>query len=114
MVSVKLRILLFLLLCIPIRSLFVYIVYKNPKYLRFFSVFYLIMGIGFLNQFIKNKRIGFFGGKVWWNNLRLLNFIFYTLFAISAFYKNKKSYLLLIPDIVIGMILFIFKYTHCF
>ena len=112
--SIKLRILLFLLLCIPIRSLFVYIVYKYPQYLRLFSIFYLIMGLGFLNQYFKNNKIGFFGGKVWWNKLRLLNFIFYTLFSLFAFTKNKKSYLLLIPDIVIGLILFILEYNLIF
>ncbi len=103
------KILLFFLLCIPLRLLLVYLVYKLPNYIFFFKILYFIMALGFLNTFINYKKNskGAFDGIVWWNNLRILNSICYLLFVI---FQNKNSYLFLFPDIIIGVICFIKQY----
>ena len=48
-----------------------------------------------------------FGDKIWWNNLRPIHAILYTLFAYNAINKNRKAWIYLFIDVIIGLISFI-------
>ena len=77
------RFLAFLLLCIPVRIAFVFIVKSiNKKYLSYLGYLALLPAIGFAYIYIFDKRkkgAETFGQKIWWNNLRpdSFNTIFY-------------------------------------
>ena len=45
-----------------------------------------------------------FGNKIWWNNLRPVHAILYTLFAYNAINKNKEVWIYLLIDVIIGLI----------
>jgi hypothetical protein len=101
------RALLFLLVCIPVRLSFVYIsktfTHKYAQILM--GIIGLIIGIGFVNSFITNAEVGFFGGKAWWHNLRIIHAFNYIIFGLlTLLYKYKKAYLILLLDIIIGLL----------
>ena len=71
-----------------------------------------MMGIAFLYTGYKNeKKLGFFGGEIWWNNLRIIHGICYLLFTILYFKKVNKLYILLLIDLLIGLLSFIKQYV---
>ena len=124
------RILLFLIVCIPLRFLIVgiafYLSYKknpiissdtifdkllsNHFFKGIFYLFTLTIGIGFINTFINNKKIGRFGGKVYWSNLRLVHGINYLLYTYLAINNYKNAFLILLFDVLIGIFGFILNY----
>lgn len=104
------RFLAFLLLCIPIRILFVYIaksVKKNK--LPYLGYAALIPATGFAYIYMFNKRKTGFeaGGKIWWNQLRPLHSLLYFCFAYLAITKNENAYIPLLLDVVFGLFSFI-------
>lgn len=84
--------------------------YINNKYLPYMSLFTLIIGVGFIYTSIINKKIGFFGSKIWWNNYRLIHSFNYILFSLAAYYKNRNSWIILLVDVLLGGLFFINKY----
>ena len=108
----KTRQLYFWLGCIPTRILFVLIAYYLPiKYLPYFGIITIAMAIGFIRAYFFNKKdTGFFGGDVWWNNLRLVHAFLYLSFSISAFVKYNYSWVFLLVDVLIGIISFMNQY----
>lgn len=99
------------IVCICVRLLIVYLVYKTPKkYLSFVGVTSLLVSLGFLNSFLKYKKDdrGLFDGEVWWNNLRLVHSIMYFIFGVLSLVKVQHHYRILLVDILIGIIGFIF------
>jgi hypothetical protein len=122
------RQLLFLLGCIPVRLLLVacaIYLSSNPIQLvnhsrlnymhklnlkNIFSVICVLIGIGFIISFINGKTTGFFGGRVWWNYLRLIhaiNFISYGIYSLQGY---KWALFILLLDIIIGMLGFGLNY----
>ena len=103
------RFLAFLLLCIPVRIAFVFIVKSSDKkYLPYLGYIGIIIGLGFMYNFIfTKKRGGTFNQIVWWNDLRPVHAIFYLIFASLALSKNKEAYIPLLYDVIIGFISFI-------
>ena len=103
------RFLAFLLLCIPVRIAFVFIVKSSDKkYLPYLGYIGLIIGLGFMYNFIfTKKRGGTFNQIAWWNDLRPVHSIFYLIFASLALSKNKEAYIPLLYDVIIGFISFI-------
>ena len=103
------RFLAFLLLCIPVRIAFVFIAKSvDKKYLPYLGYIGIIIGIGFMYNFIfTKKRGGTFNQIAWWNNLRPLHSILYLTFACLAINKNPKAYIPLLLDVTIGFISFI-------
>ena len=103
------RFLAFLLLCIPVRIGFVFIAKSvDKKYLPYLGYIGLIIGLGFMYNFIfTKKRGGTFNQIAWWNNLRPLHSILYLTFAYLAINKNPKAYILLLLDVTIGFISFV-------
>ena len=111
------RILLFLIGCIGIRSLFVIIAkYAIPMYLKYLGYLALLPAMGFIYIYLTGSRktgAETFGDKIWWNNLRPIHSILYFLFAYNAIMGNKQSWIYLLVDVLIGLMSFlIYHYTN--
>ena len=110
------RFLGFLLLCIPLRLLFVYIIKNTAKlYLPYLGILSLLPAIGFTIIYFGNYRktgMETFGKKIWWNNLRPVHALLYFLFAYLAINKSDISYIPLFVDVMIGLISFIIYHYH--
>jgi len=106
------RIMLFIFGCLFARSIPIIILKKIPKLSIIIVLFYLGIGLSFLKTFLFSKlEYGFFGGKVWWNNLRLFHSLIYLLFVV-LFITTKKLYInLLIFDLVISLLSVINNYV---
>ena len=111
MKDIQKRFLLFLLLCLPIRIIFVLVAKTiNKKYLPYGGYIGLIISIGFAYIYIFNKRKTgneTFGKKIWWNNLRPIHSLLYLIFAYLAINKEKTAYIPLLFDVIIGLISFL-------
>jgi len=109
--DIQKRILLFLIGCIGVRSLFV-IIAKNisSKYLPILGYLALLPAIGFTYIFITGSRqtgAEVFGKKIWWNKLRPIHALLYGLFAYNAITGNKGAWVYLLIDVVIGLLSFL-------
>lgn len=111
MKTIQKRFLAFLLLCIPIRILFVYIAKSiNKNKLPYLGYAGIVPAIGFAYIYIFNKRktgteTG--GEKIWWNNLRPIHSILYFYFAYLAINQKNNAYVPLLYDVIFGFISFI-------
>lgn len=105
------RFALFLPLCIGSRALLAYLAYKlDPKYLPWMAVIALIIAVGFIRIYFfapRNTGPEVFGGKIWWNDYRLVHAINYLAFAVLAFQKKSYSWVPLAIDVVLGLVLFL-------
>jgi hypothetical protein len=111
------RMLLFLIGCIGIRSLFVVIAkYVNTNYLKYLGYLALAPAIGFLYIYLTGSRKTgpeTMGEKIWWNDLRPIHSIFYFLFAYNAIIGNKQAWVYLLADVLLGLISFsIYHYVN--
>jgi len=111
------RMMMFLIGCIGMRSLFVIIAkYIDTKYLKYLGYLALLPAIGFLYIYLTGSRKSgpeTFGAKIWWNNLRPLHSILYFLFAYNAIVGNKQAWLYLLADVLFGLISFlIYHYVN--
>jgi hypothetical protein len=109
------RFMLFLLICIPLRLLLVYVAkklkdLKNLRYLKVMGGILLIPVIVFLYSYMNYKSTdkGATGGNIWWNSLRLFHGFTYLLFGLMALSNNKMMYsnawIVLLIDVFIGFI----------
>ena len=109
--TIQKRFLLFLIGCIGIRALFVYLAkIANKTYLRYMGYLSLLPAIGFIYLFLSGSRKTgkeVFGDKIWWNNLRPIHGIIYLLFAYNAINGNKLAWIYLLIDVIIGLISFL-------
>ena len=115
--SIQKRFLLFLGGCIPIRLLFVFVAWSiSIKYLPLLGYISLLPAIGFLYLFVSGKRqtgLETQGQPIWWVNFRPIHGILYLLFSIYAIKGIRKSYLFLLIDVLIGLLLFLwFHYNN--
>jgi hypothetical protein len=113
---IQTRFLLFLIGCIGIRTLFVYLAKNaNKTYLRFMGYLSILPAIGFFYLFLTGSRktgSEVFGDKIWWNNLRPIHGLMYGLFAYNAINGNNFSWIYLLVDVIIGLVSFlIFHYN---
>lgn len=101
------RILLFLIGCIGIRSILVYIAKNiNLNFLPIMGYFALLPAIGFIYIFMNNLRktgLEVFGDKIWWNLLRPIHGILYLFFAYNAINLNPNSWIYLFVDVLLGL-----------
>ena len=113
---VQKRFMAFLFGCITVRSLFVWISYKiSPKYLPYLGFLALFPALGFLFIFFGGyRKTGgeTFGQKIWWNDLRPIHAALYLCFTYLAINKNKKSFIPLLIDVIIGLIAFLMYHYH--
>ena len=105
------RFLLFLIGCIGIRTLLVYLAKNvdktNLKYMGYLS---LLPAIGFFYLFFTGSRktgAEVFGDKIWWTNLRPVHGFLYLLFSYNAINGNLNAWMYLLVDVVIGLISFL-------
>jgi hypothetical protein len=105
------RMLMFLIGCIGVRSLFVIIAkYVNTHYLKYMGYLALLPAIGFIYIYLTGSRKTgpeTFGEKIWWNNLRPIHSMLYFLFAYNAINGNKQSWIYLLVDVLFGLISFL-------
>jgi hypothetical protein len=115
--NIQKRILMFLIGCIGIRSLFV-IIAKNVSvnYLKYFGYLALVPAFGFIYIYLTGSRktgAETFGEKIWWNNLRPIHSLLYFLFAYNAINGNKNAWVYLLVDVLVGLISFlIYHYVN--
>ena len=102
------RFTLFLLGCIPVRFLFVYIAKNIPiNYLPLTAPITLIMGLGFLYFFFTGKEKGAtFNQVAWWHYLRPIHGLLYILYSYYAYKKNSDAYKILLFDVIFGLLSF--------
>lgn len=115
--SIQKRFILFLGGCIPTRILLLYIAKNIPiHYLPILGYILLLPAIGFLYLFVTGKRqVGLEtqGSPVWWQKFRSIHGILYLLFCIYAIKGISFSYIFLLIDVIIGLILFLwFHYSQ--
>jgi hypothetical protein len=105
------RFALFLFGCIPVRILFAYIAsVASPFLLKTLAVVALLIALSFFYLFASGARktgMETFGQPIWWNNLRPLHGVLYTLFAFEAFKGSRTAYMYLVLDVFIGLVSFI-------
>ena len=111
------RFILFLFGCIGTRSLLVYLAkIANKTYLKYMGYLAILPAIGFFYLFFTGSRktgAEVFGDKIWWNDLRPIHGIMYSLFAYNAINGNPFSWVYLLVDVIIGLVSFlIFHYSN--
>ena len=106
---------MFLLGCIGIRLLFVYITKNvNQSQLPILGWVSLIPAIGFILIFLTGARESgaeVFGEKIWWNNLRPIHSLLYGLFAFNAINQNTNSWIFLLIDVLLGIASFLIYHS---
>lgn len=115
MSGINKRVCLFFLICIPIRLLLAYIIYRvNPEHLKYVGYITTIIAGLFIISYINfnpvKKNKGAFGGKIWWNDMRAVHGCIYLLFSLFAIKKNINAWKILIADVIVGIIAFLFQY----
>lgn len=93
------RFLLFLLVCIPVRLIYAFI---QNRYVFLNWISGIIGAIFIYKWYTWNGELGGFGGKLWWNNMRLIHGIIY-IFSV-------KYPILLYYDVVLGFIAKLYNY----
>jgi len=113
MFSIQKRMLLFLLACIPVRILLALLpLYIDTSYLRYYGLLLLIPTIGFLYLYFNNARLNApeGGGITWWAEYRLIHGLLYLSATIMAFQEKKLAWVPLTIDVILGLVLFLFRY----
>ena len=109
--TIQKRFLLFLIGCIGTRSLFVYLAKNaNKTYLQYMGYLATLPAISFFYLFLSGSRktgAEVFGGKIWWNDLRPVHGLIYSLFAYNAINGNTFAWIYLLIDVIIGLISFL-------
>ena len=103
------RMLLFLVGCIGTRSLLVLLSKNLPvDMLPFAGYIALLPAFGFAYLYLTGwRKKGLFGQEVWWDDLRPVHSLLYFSFAISAIQKNKRAWIFLLFDVLLGLASFL-------
>ena len=114
--NIQKRFILFLFGCIGTRSLLVYIAKTtNKTLLMFLGYLALLPAIGFFYLYFSGKRKTgpeVFGDKIWWNNLRPIHGILYSLFAYNAIIGNSNAWIYLLVDVIFGLTSFLIYHYY--
>lgn len=115
--TIQKRFILFVFGCIGTRSLLVYIAKTtNKTILMYLGYLALLPAIGFFYLFLTGSRKTgpeVFGDKIWWNNLRPIHGLLYSLFAYNAIIGNLNAWRYLLVDVLLGVASFlIFHYYN--
>ena len=89
------RIRYFLLGCFPARLVLAFLAYILPiTFLPILGMFVGIIALGFFyNYLFSRSTVGFFGGKVWWEHLRLVHSLILACLVISLLLTTQKGIL---------------------
>lgn len=94
---------LFYLVCIPVRIGLVLLAKK--KHTQWFLIpFALIIGLGFLRQYMLNAPGGFSKKPAWWQPLRVVHGLLWLTFAVCMIVNPKCAWKILLVDVVIGIV----------
>jgi hypothetical protein len=114
--NIQKRFILFLFGCIGTRSLLVYLaIIANTKFLMYMGFLALIPAFGFFYiYFTGSRKTGteVFGDKIWWNNLRPIHGLLYSLFAYNAIIGNKSAWIYLLIDVILGLFSFLIYHYY--
>jgi hypothetical protein len=109
------RVLLFLIGCIGTRAVITYVAYKaSPDILQYLGYLALLPAIGFFTiYFMDLRKTGaeVFGERIWWNNLRPIHGMLYTLFAVSAITQQPHAWAWLLADVLLGLVSYIARHA---
>ncbi len=110
MASLETRMAMFIIGCIGVRTLFVFIA-KNAKndILPYLGYLALLPVVGWTWILLTGSRKTGFeaGGKIWWNDLRPIHALLYLFFAIFAIRKDRRAWVFLAVDVVLGLTAFV-------
>jgi hypothetical protein len=108
------RFYLFIFGCIGVRTLFtVAAAYASVSTLHIMGILALIPVLGWLNIMLFGERDTgpeVFGGKIWWQNLRLVHTLLWAGFAYGAISGFRSAYRLLAIDTAFGLGAFLFHH----
>lgn len=109
--TIQKRFLLFLIGCIGTRTLFMCFA-KNASTtnLRYLGYLALYPAISFTYIFVTGSRktgAEVFGDKIWWNKLRPVHALLYSLFAYNAISGNHDAWIYLLADVLLGLTAFL-------
>jgi hypothetical protein len=101
------RTLLFLIGCIGVRSLFVYLAYTaSTTILPYYGYAALLPAIGFALIYafgLRKTGLEVGGEQIWWNHLRPVHAAFYGAFAAAAIANKPWAWLFLLADVTLGL-----------
>lgn len=72
--------------------------------LRWAGVVGTCVGIGFVWSYLNARKVGFFGGPVWWHGLRPVHAWLWLLFGVRAFTRNGGAWAWLLVDAFLGLL----------
>ena len=104
--------LMFLLGCIPSRLFLAYLAkIADPNRLKVYAALaavpMLVWVYLYLNPQTRTTGPEVFGGKIWWNDLRMVHALMYLLFVMYALRGKSSSYQVLVADAMIGLVAFL-------
>jgi len=109
--NIQKRFLLFLFGCIGTRSLLVYFAKQSSKtILMYMGYLALLPAFGFFYLYFSGSRKTgpeVFGDKIWWNDLRPIHGLLYTLFGYNAIIGNRDAWIYLLVDVLFGLTSFL-------
>ena len=101
----KYRIALFLFVCLSVRSIPIFVLKTYPTLSNFIVLFYSIIGLSFMKTFLYSKKTkGFFGGEIWWHDLRIFHSICYLMFVLLYIIKKKYYTEILVFDLLVSVL----------
>jgi hypothetical protein len=106
------NVLTFLIICIGLRSLAVYLSYMNKLHTSL-GILYILFGIGITTIYHHNLRptgIETGGKQIWWNSYRPLFATIWILFGLASLYNKPYAWKILSLDVIIGLFLFFNKH----
>ena len=109
------RIILYIFVCLSVRSIPIYIITAYPSIYSIVSItavlFYLLIGVSFLKTWLLSQtKYGFFGGDIWWHDLRLFHSICYLVFVFLFIITKSYFTKILLFDLAVSFISFFIHY----
>lgn len=110
------RFLLFLLVCIPLRALIVYLAATRHDLLvrhrLVVAALALMVGCGFMYIYASGVRpTGAFGRPAWWNSMRPVHGFLYLYCTYLVLRRDPNAYLPLLLDVTLGLTAFVLHHT---
>ena len=108
------RFALFLLLCLTIRTGFVFLAYYlPPSTVQYFAIPALLLAASWMYiMFIRARDTGVEvnGERIWWQSLRPLHVAYYAVFSALALLKSEYAWVPLAFDVSLGFSAFLWHH----
>jgi hypothetical protein len=110
------RTLLFLIGCIGTRALFAYAAkIASTTVLFYMGLLAAAIAGGFIYVWLTGSRktgVETMGAPIWWNELRPIHALLYTLFAYNAIIGQHTAWRYLALDVVFGLVIYLLHRFH--